>query len=446
MKLQQLVPEHLLIFRRIKQLPAILLVPPLPKDLYKMTGPTINISIIGAGLAGLTLALALHQQSIPVKVYESRPAPLNIGGAVMLSPNALKILDALGIYSIVKTKGYNFDNLEYRDLSGNLNEIQEFGGVEKFGYNGLRIYRYVLIDELVAALKQAGVTVEYGAKFSHIESDSPVGVSFALTDGRKFLTSILVGADGIHSTVRKHLYPDLETTFVGMAGITAAVPTSQLKLPEGYKIPVTIVSPKGAFVIAPQQVDGSEVLIGKQMRLAPTNREPGWDREFVADKESAIKFLQSGNEHFPEFVRNATSHIEPEKVNKWPFFIVPKLERWTSETGNVLILGDAAHAIPPSAGQGINQAFEDVYILALILGKLDRIDSIGDALSFWQKYRQDRVDRVLELNKQIDQRRMPSNDAVAGEESGLRKESFDLGWLYNADFSKDVDDWVKNTA
>ncbi|OAR00366.1 hypothetical protein LLEC1_00308 [Akanthomyces lecanii] len=405
-----------------------------------------NVSVIGAGLAGLTLALALHQQSIPVTVYESRPAPLNIGGAVMLSPNALKVLDALGLYDMVKSKGYNFDSLEYRDLDGNLTETQDFGGVEKYGYQGLRIYRYVLIDELVAALAAAGVAIEYGAKFSHVETDTAEGVSFALTDGRSIQTLLLVGADGIHSTVRRHLYPDLETTFVGMAGITASVPTAQLQLPEGYHIPVTIVSPQGAFVIAPQQVDGSEVLIGKQMRLAPAERQPGWDRAFVADKQSAITFLQSGNEHFPEFVRRAVSRIEPDKVNKWPFFVVPRLDRWTSATGNVVILGDAAHAIPPSAGQGINQAFEDVYILALILGQRDRIGDVAEALRFWQTYRQGRVDKVLELNKQIDQRRLPSTDAVVGRDSGLTKQSFELGWLYNPDFKSDVMDWVAKSA
>ncbi|KAJ2984202.1 hypothetical protein NQ176_g140 [Zarea fungicola] len=401
-----------------------------------------NVSIIGAGLAGLTLALALHQQSIPVTVYESRPAPLNIGGAVMLSPNALKILDALGVYNIIKAQGYNFDSVEYRNLAGKLTDTQEFGGIEKYGYRGLRIYRHVLIDELVAAVFRARIALEYGAKFSHIEKDEAQGVTFALADGRSISTSILVGADGIHSTVRKYLYPDLETTFIGMAGITAAVPTDQLKIPEGYHIPVTIVSPKGAFVIAPQKVDGSEVLIGKQMRLAPADREPGWDRAFVADKQSAIEFLQSGNEHFPEFVNNAVSHLEPSKVNKWPFFVVPKLDKWTSETCRVLILGDAAHAIPPSAGQGINQAFEDVYILALVLGQRKNIGNIADSLQFWQKYRQERVQKVLQLNQQIDHRRMPSDDSTVGERSGFKKEGFDLSWLYNPDFKKDVEDWV----
>ncbi|UNI21208.1 hypothetical protein JDV02_007218 [Purpureocillium takamizusanense] len=405
-----------------------------------------SVAIVGAGLAGLTLALALHQQNVPAVVYESRAAPLNIGGAVMLSPNALRILDDLGLYDLIKPKGYHFDLLEYRDLDGRLVDTYEFGGNAKYGYPGLRIYRHVLIDALVAALARAGVSVRYGRKFSHVVRDTPQGVAFAFVDGTTEETSLLVGADGIHSTVRGHLYPGLQTTFIGMAGITAAVPTAQLELPPGYHLPVTIMSrEKGAFVIAPQEPDGSEVLIGKQMRVAAgTDGRPGWDRDFVNDKESAVAFLQGGNDAFPAFVKNAVSKIDARKVNKWPFFVVPRLERWTSETRKVIIVGDAAHAIPPSAGQGINQAFEDVYMLALLLGqRRGAVVDMPEALTFWQDYRQERVNRVVELNKLIDQRRMPADDvAVMGQGAETRHEEFDLDWLYRPDFKAEVEKWL----
>lgn len=401
-----------------------------------------NVAIIGAGLSGLTLALALYQQGIPCTIYEFRPAPLNIGGAVMLSPNALRVLDALELYNNVKTKGYNFDLLQFRDVPGNLLETYDFGSVEKYGYQGLRIYRHVIIDVLVDELKAKNIPIQFGRKFSHIIEEKAEGVTFAFNDGTTESARILVGADGIHSRVRRYLYPDLETKFVGMAGITAAVPTAQLKLPEGYHIPVTITSPQGAFVIAPQQPDGSEVLIGKQQRVLEQDRA-SWE-ETLADKDAAVRFLQQDNEIFPEIVQNATSHISTAKVNIWPFFIVPRLDRWASELRNVIILGDAAHAIPPSAGQGINQAFEDVYIFALLLGRSSEIGNPQDALSFWQSYRQDRVDKVLELNKQIDVRRMPSNDVIVGTGSGVEKEEFDLEWLYKPDFKGIVDKWVSN--
>jgi 2-polyprenyl-6-methoxyphenol hydroxylase-like FAD-dependent oxidoreductase len=317
-------------------------------------------------------------------------------------------------------------------------ETYEFGGKKKFGYQGLRIYRAVLIEELLAVLGEKGVRVVFGKKFVRVLEESEREVTWEWEDGSVQSAGILVGADGIRSTVRKYLYPDLEPTFTGMAGITAAVPTEQLRLPLGYHIPVTIMTPTGSFVIAPQEVDGSEVLIGKQKRIVENYDRAGWDR-ISADKEALVKFLQQDSEHFPEFVQNAVSNIPHSKINVWPFYVVPKLEKWTSEKRRVIILGDAAHAIPPSAGQGINQAFEDVYIFALLLGQVDKVDT-EDALKFWQEYREQRVAKILVLNNQIELRRMTKEERDKMPPGSLQE--IELGWLYKPSFKDDVDRWV----
>jgi 2-polyprenyl-6-methoxyphenol hydroxylase-like FAD-dependent oxidoreductase len=101
-------------------------------------------------------------------------------------------------------------------------------------------------------------------------------------------------------------------------------------------------------------------------------------------------------------------------------------------------LGDAAHAIPPSAGQGINQAFEDVYIFALLLGQVGKVDTQG-ALKFWQEYREQRVAKILVLNNQIELRRMTKerNKMPPGS-----LQEIELSWLYKPSFKDDVDRWV----
>jgi 2-polyprenyl-6-methoxyphenol hydroxylase-like FAD-dependent oxidoreductase len=380
-----------------------------------MSSQPLNVAIIGAGLSGLSLALALHQQNISCTLYERLASPLNIGGAVMLSPNALKILDALSVYPRLRNRGYSFETLEYKDGDGKLMEVYEI-------------------------LREKGVKLVFGKKFKRVVEESEDDVKWEFEDGEIGEASLLVGADGIHSSVRKYLYPDLTPTFTGGIGVTAAIPTAQLKLPPGYHIPVTIMTPHGGFVIAPQEVDGSEVLIGKQKRVEQDHGRAGWDA-ISADKEALVKFLQQGAENFPEFVQNAVSSIPHGKINVWPFYVVPKLDKWTSEKRRVIILGDGAHAIPPSAGQGINQAFEDVYMFALLLGQADKVD-MQEALKFWQEYREQRIAQVLKLNIQIEMRRMTEEEKLKKNIPAGSIHEIELGWLYKPDFKKDVNDWV----
>lgn len=298
----------------------------------------------------------------------------------------------------------------------------------------------MLIDELVAMLRDKGVEIVFGKKFSRVVEETESVVSWEFVDGTVESAGILVGADGIHSMVRKYLYPDLKPTFTMRVGITAAVPTKQLKV--HVSIPITIQTEHGGFTIAPQEIDGSEVLIGKQKTVTEDYDKAGWDR-IHANKDALVKFLQEDTEHFPDIVQNAVSSIPHGKINVWPFYVVPKLDKWASENRRVIILGDAAHAIPPSAGQGVNQAFEDIYILALLLGQADKV-KMQDALSYWQSYRQARVDRVLWLNDQIVLRRMSKEEREKTPAGSI--EEINLAWLYTADFKGDVNRWVATQA
>jgi 2-polyprenyl-6-methoxyphenol hydroxylase-like FAD-dependent oxidoreductase len=396
-----------------------------------------EVSIIGAGIAGLTLALSLHTQGISCTIYESRPSPQNIGGAVMLSPNSLKLFDDMGIYDDLKHLGYSFDILYFRDLAGSLKETYPFGSVDKYGYSGLRVYRYQLIDLLLEKINTNNIPIRFNHKFSHVVSESEDTVIWQLIDGTIKTSSLLIGADGIHSRVRKYMYPSLSPKFTGMVGITAAVPTENLRLPTpDYKMPVTIMSPThGAFVIAPQKPDGSEVLIGKQKRMSELSRE-GWDA-FYANKEAAVAFLREGAEVFGDIAVTATSDIPHKHINIWPFYVIPKLDSWSSEDRRVLLVGDAAHALPPSSGQGISQAVEDVAMLAILLGK--GRSSKGN-LGWWQGYRQSRLEQILLLNARVDRRRLPKAPETGEQDDD--EQGFDLDWLYGIDVIKEVESYI----
>ncbi|UKZ96336.1 uncharacterized protein TrAFT101_011134 [Trichoderma asperellum] len=390
-----------------------------------MSSPATGVAIIGAGLSGLTLALALHRQNIPCVLYESREASLDIGGAIMLSPNALKILDALGVYKNISPLGHNFEKLYFHSDDDKPVDDFVFGSQEKHGYKALRIYRFELINVLVSMVREAGIPVEYQKKFDHIVSESSTSVTWAFADGSTASAKLLVGADGIHSRVRKHLYPDLTPKFTNMIGVTAAVPRAQLQADPNYPLPVTIMSPKHA--------------------KAPSARaRPRWMGRAAEQQGLVHRFSARRQRRLPPIVANAVSNIPLKGINLWPFYLVPKLDTWAQ--GRVVILGDAAHAIPPTAGQGVNQAFEDVYTFAGIVAKVqqqkpsddEKEDAarIGKALKNWQQGRQARVDRVLDLNDKVNKRRLP--DAV---KAGVF-EPFDLDWLYDVDFDKMIAEWA----
>ncbi|THY76018.1 FAD/NAD(P)-binding domain-containing protein [Aureobasidium pullulans] len=363
-----------------------------------------EVAIIGAGIAGLTLALSLHTQGIPCAIYETRPEPQNIGGAVMLSPNSLRLFDGMGVYNDLKRHGFSFDTLYFRDLAGDLKETYPFGSVEKYGYSGLRVYRFQLIDLLLEKINANKIPIYFNHKFSHVVSESTDTVTWKFIDGTEKTSSLLIGADGIHSRVRKYMYPDLSPKFTGLAGITAAVPTANLKLPSpDYAMPVTIMSP-------------------------------------THDKEAAVAFLREGSEVFGDIAVSATSDIPHAHINIWPFYIIPKLDSWSSTHRRVLLVGDSAHAIPPSSGQGISQAVEDVVMLAMLLG---RGRSEKKDLGWWQEFRQARLQDILLLNARIDKRRLPK--ITGSDEADDAEQGFDLDWLYGLDVVSVVEEYVRNS-
>jgi 2-polyprenyl-6-methoxyphenol hydroxylase-like FAD-dependent oxidoreductase len=212
--------------------------------------------------------------------------------------NALCILDRLGVYSRIQDKAFHFDLLCFRSPDDQPLDSYEFGSPAKYGYSGLRIYHSILIDELLALVQTHRIPIHYHKKFSRVVSESSAGVTWRFGDGTSQSASLLAGADGIHSRVRGYIHPDIQPVFTNAVGVTAAVPTSHLIIPPQYSLPVTIMNPThGAFVIAPQQPDGSEVLIGKQKRAADLDRD-GW-AALLNDKKWCIEFLRDGAEDSP---------------------------------------------------------------------------------------------------------------------------------------------------
>lgn len=427
-----------------------------------MTNSSLNVAIIGAGISGLTLALTLNQQSIKCAIYETREAPLNIGWHLLIVPNGLKVLAKLGVYDALQKKGFNFDNIYFQDAeSKRIIETVEYGNLEKYGFHSMRISRFSLLEELLVAVKEKSIPIHFNKSFDHVVSETKDDVTWQFKDGSVETASLLIGADGIHSSVRSHLNPGLKPIFCSMAGIIGTIPTTQLDLPKGDLVNLNaasninpmplgiMVHRLGAFFMMPQLHNGEEIGILVQRRMTEPIRRSDVDADYIRS------LFRENSERFPTIVQNAVRDIPDDGLNIWPFYQIPRLEHWTSAKtlggfGRVIIVGDSAHAVAPVSGQGVNQALEDVYLIALVLGRLHtsghspRNEEFEQALFQWQNFRQKRVDHVMELNKQMDLRRAPK---ALDDNDDSKEELLDLGvmfsWLFNVDYDNAADDCMK---
>ncbi|KZL86652.1 kynurenine 3-monooxygenase [Colletotrichum incanum] len=415
-----------------------------------------DVAIVGGGIAGMALALSLATHSISATIYESRdevPLPHHAGGGMMLCPNALCILDSLDLYKPLLEKAYSFDYVYYKDRQEATVDRYPLGGAEEFGYDAVRIFRQELVEILAKACRERGVKIEYGKRFVRVVEEDESRVEFEFQGGGRRRAGLLVGADGIHSRVRStYVAPDVKPNFVGLAALTYAVPTAQLRIPgdKDYKFPVSVASGNGVFVLAPQGADGGEMLAGTQVPFDAGRAALGREA-LMADKNALKARLRKDEEDWPDVVRSALEDIRDETMNVWPFFMLPALERWASEKGRVLVLGDAAHAIPPTTGQGASMALEDAATLALIVkrmresqGKIEWEEAVG----FWQGIRRERLGELVVLTKMLNNKRLPSDRMaeLPREDIWFEEGKGQMMWLYVPKIESRIEEWVKEKA
>jgi 2-polyprenyl-6-methoxyphenol hydroxylase-like FAD-dependent oxidoreductase len=179
----------------------------------------------------------------------------------------------------------------------------------------------------------------------------------------------------------------------------------------------------------------------------------GWDA-LLKERNELITMMQSNMEDFSDIAKSGMEQASlpiSRSLNIWPFHTVPRLETWSSQAGRTIIVGDAAHAIPPTAGQGANQAFEDAYSLALILSSMSTTQAnLKARLDAWQKYRQDRIQEVLVLSDQMNSLRLPAEQRkLLPPEKIWTDKSGDTGkdhyaWLYLHEIDKTINAIVAN--
>lgn len=409
-----------------------------------------SIGIIGGGIAGLAMALSLHSQNVKRVIYEAATSEERFAGAVMLSPNSLHILNKLGIYDRIGADGWFFQTVKVIEPSGETTDQQYLGSKEAFGYDALRVYRNSLLQALKGKCAERGVDIQYCKKFTSIVSEDTSSVTIGFADGTQATHSVLVAADGIHSKVRAAIIPNSDPVYTGILVVAGAVPLSALSNPNGIPLVQPLaesgINNQPSFLLAPQNPAATDFLAGTQRRHAEETRE-GWAR-IAADRKFHRDFLLEGVEHRSELMQSAARGITDESIYTWPFYVTPRLERWHSEQGRVVVIGDGAHALSPTMGQGANQAVEDAWSLGLLIGKIG-VQGLGQDwlgwLEKWEKMRMERVGRLMLLTAKMNNARLPkeARDKLAPEEVWTGEGGAEaMRWL----FVPEIEAWVEKTA
>ncbi len=344
-----------------------------------MPPPSSEILIIGGGVGGLALALALHRSGIPSLVCERAGELLDVGAGILLTPNASWVLQRLGLLGELQDHGRIARSWKILDHAGR--SLQTFS-FERENPPPISLARSILQTTLVNHLPPETLLLGREAVSIHAATASS-GPEVQFADGEKLSAKLVVGADGGKSVARKNLFDDAPPRSRGYLGWRALAPI----VPDAWR----------NGLISESWGDGS------RFGISPVSP----DRTYWYATENASAGMES-------YRRNAKARLL-EKFGCWHDPIRSLIEATPEEEillsdiadhrvparwhrGNVVLLGDSAHLMTPNLGQGAAMALEAAWVLACCLSE----HGIGaPALSRYERQRLWRTRGVVWASRQI---------------------------------------------
>ncbi|WP_428924658.1 FAD-dependent monooxygenase [Marinibacterium sp. SX1] len=329
-----------------------------------------DILVLGAGIGGLTAALALHRRGHPVRVVEQADELAEVGAGLQISPNGGAVLRALGL-------GETLDALSVRARAVVLSDYRRPGDVLRLDlmrrpdqrYN--LMHRADLIGLLHRAVQAAGIPIELGRRVASVTPGARAIVRFG--DGAEDSAALVVGADGLHSVARAALNGADKPFFTGQVAWRAVVPVSS-PLPGEARV---VMAPGKHLVCYPLRD-------GRLANLVAIREQAEWVAEgWHHDDDPANLRAAFADLRGP--ARDLLDRVET--VGLWGLFRHSVAGRWWGD--GVAILGDAAHPTLPFLAQGANLALEDAWVLARCW------DGSDGSLAAYQQARRDRAARVI---------------------------------------------------
>ena len=393
----------------------------------------MQIAIVGGGLGGLAAALFLSKAGLDATVYEQAPELRDVGAGIVVSPNMVRPLCKLGLADTLRAFAVRLEAAwEFRRWKdGRVLFVQTMGDECERLY-GAHCYVAHRAD-LLALFQQALPTQRLRLDHRCVElnqGESKAELTFVSRSGgkSKVTADVVIGADGIHSVVRRAVTPKIDARFSGLCAFRCLVPAE--KAPEMALRPVQTLwlGPGRHFVHYP-------ISSGRLINVIAIVPAGAWRTEsWTADGEISdlIAEFDGWDDRLRQLIISASS------TKRWAMYDRDPLERWTA--GGITLLGDAAHAMLPFFAQGAAQAIEDAVVLADCLRGTDH-GSVRQALQRYEDIRRPRTSEVQVMSRG----REVSNHLPDGPEQQQRDTAFANGdplrqsaWLYGRDLETDL--------
>ncbi len=341
----------------------------------------MKVMVIGGGISGLTMALSLHQIGVPVSVYEAVREVTPLGVGINLQPNAVRELTELGLGDALAATGTATQALAFFNKFGQLVWREPRGRTAGFNWPQYSIHRGRLQVLLAAAARDrlGGAHLRTGHQFERFEERGGTIVAWFKDRGAGEAiveddADILIGADGIHSAVRRQLYPgEGEPNFAGQIlwrAATAAAPFlgGATMAIAGHFHQRVIAYPIGPADRAPGKLLTNWIAQMTVPIEAPPredwNRKVPKERFFDAFTDWTFDWLD-----LPRLVADTAEIFEFPLVDRHP------VARWSF--GRVTLIGDAAHPMQPTGSQAGSQAIVDARMLtAELMAHADPIEAL----------------------------------------------------------------------
>ena len=343
----------------------------------------IRVAIIGAGLGGLAAAGALRRHGIEAVVYERAPQLGEVGAGIQLGPNAVKVLRALGIEPALRpltAEPVNYVSLAWDDARVRYREPMKGPYAIQYGAPYLMAHRADL-HRLLCGLIPAE-SVRLGAQCIGVSSSNG-GAAARFADGSQIEADVIVGADGINSTVRESLFGVAPVRFTQQMAWRCIVPIECVPTHVGIGRDEYVgwIGPDGHVICYP-------IRGGALYNIFAGHVTDQWVDESWA-VASSVDELLAGYRGWNPALLEMLSQVSD--CYKWGIRDRDPLPRWTK--GFVTLLGDAAHPMMPTLAQGAAISLEDGVALARHLAS-NRADPAG-GLAAYEAERRPRASRVV---------------------------------------------------